>query len=92
MIRFNQNNDNVQFVSIVLHGGEDTSTVFERLSHVISGLSLFAKDCEEILLDIPDGGCGFSLNQLRAAIEPIAKAKVAIVTVDLDEPSQRLTG
>ncbi len=89
MVKFNKSHDGMQLLSIVTLDGADRSAVYDHLCKVFNGLSLFDRDNNELLLNIPDGGCGFSLNQLREAVKPI-RANVGMVIVDLDEPSQRL--
>ncbi len=92
MIKFAKEHNNTQFVSIAMLDSADTSEVCNHITQVFDGLSLFARCSDEILLNIPDGGCGFSLDQLREAIKPIAKANVVVITVDTDESSQRFVG
>ena len=95
MIKFNQSDDNKQFISILVLDKTPTQKVYDYINNFYNSIniSFYKMDNEEILLNLRnDIKYGFSLNKLRKSISKIADATVKHFCVDLAQPSQRYNG
>ena len=95
MIKFFNTDDNKQFISIQPKDGTDTNTIIAYIIHkhpTIEG-NIYASDTDEILInlyDAADSHYDFSLNELRNTVTDISTSDIHIITVDMDEETQRV--
>lgn len=95
MIKFDKNEDNKQFISIIITDGTEATKVFNYISARYPTIkeNLHKMDNDEILLNLEnDVHYGFSLNDLRLTVAEVAKANVYTFCVDMDEATQRYRG
>lgn len=98
MIKFSNENNDEQYISIAVDNPEDTNIndLVDRIKAKYPSIQALhiAFDESEILIPLTnDCNYGFSLNQLREYLKPIAAAAtVSHFCVDVDEPSQRYSG
>lgn len=95
MIKFTEQDNNKQFISIEVKDNTPTETITENLKNTYAALqqaNIFF-DNSEIIIEIDNNiSYGFSLNELKQHIETIAAATVTHFSVDTDEPTQRYYG
>lgn len=95
MIKFTEQDNDRQFISIKVNDDTPTKTIFENIKNTYSALqqanTIF--DESEILIEIDNSvDYGFSLNELREYIKTITTATITHFSVDTDEPNQRYLG
>lgn len=95
MITFTNKDDNKQFISINANENTNIDTIVNEMKKQYPSLKqlhiIFNE--AEILIPLETGfPYGFSLNELREYIKPIAAATVTHFCVDMDEPTQRYYG
>ncbi len=92
MIKFTEQDNNKQFISIEIKDNTPTETISENLKNKYPALQQanIIFDDSEILIEIDNNiNYGFSLNELREYIKTNAAATVTHFSVDTDEPTQR---
>lgn len=99
MIKFTTVDDNKQFISIIVNDNTPIQNIYNYIVELYSPVKdVFNKmDSNEILLNLLSSEeqkknkftYGFSLNELKKAINNIACCTVTHFCVDLAEPSQR---
>lgn len=95
MIKFTEQDNNRQFISIEIKDNTPTETISENLKKTYEALQQanIVFDGSEILIEIDNSiNYGFSLNELREHIKTIAAATVIHFSVDTDKPTQRYYG
>lgn len=95
MIKFTEQDNNKQFISIAVKDNTPTETINENLKNKYAALQQanIIFDDSEILIKIDNNiNYGFSLNELREYIKTVAAATVTHFSVDKDEPTQRYLG
>ena len=95
MIKFTNEDNNKQFISIEIKDGKTTATICERLKEKFSALqhANIISDDTEILIEIDNNiNYMFSLNEFKKYIETITAANVTHFSVDTDKPAQRYNG
>lgn len=95
MIKFFNTDDNKQFISIQPKDGTDTNKIIAYIidKHPTIEGNIYASDTEEILInlyDAADSHYDFSLNELRNTVSEISTSDIHIITVDMDEETQRV--
>lgn len=60
----------------VLNG--NINQVFYHLIDMLPTICLAGAKDNDLFLAVPDGGCGFSLKQLKQSVSEVATAKIAI--------------
>lgn len=93
MIQFTKKDDNKQYVSImVTPENTNTNSLINKIKSEYPSIQALhiIFDESEILIPV-ENSCnyGFSLNELREYIQPIAAATVSHFAVDTDVPGQR---
>lgn len=97
MIKFTNEYDNQQFILIAIDSSKDAN-VNKLISKIkaeypsIQALHIIFDESEILIPLTNDCNYGFSLNQLREYLNPIAAATVSHFCVDMDEPTQRYNG
>lgn len=97
MIRFTNEYDNQQFISIAIDNPEEVN-VDNLINKIkaeypsIQALHIVFDESEILIPLTNDCNYSFSLNQLREYLKPIAAATVSHFCVDMDEPTQRYNG
>ncbi len=97
MIKFTNAYDNQQFISIAIDNPEEVNVDY-LISRIkaeypsIQALHIVFDESEILIPLTNDCKYGFSLNQLREYLRPIAAATVSHFCVDMDEPTQRYNG
>lgn len=95
MIKFTEQDNNKQFISIEIKDNTPTEAISENLKKTYEALQQANIICDtsEIIIEIDNNiDFGFSLNELREYIKTIAAATVTHFCVDTDEPTQRYHG
>lgn len=97
MIKFTNSNNDEQYISIAVDNPEDTNIndLVDKIKAEypsIQTLHVIFDESEILIPLINDCNYGFSLNQLREYLKPIAAATVSHFCVDTDEPLQRYNG
>lgn len=97
MIKFTNEYDDQQFISIALNNPEEVNVdyLIRRIKADYPGikaLHIIFDESEVLIPLVNDCNYGFSLNQLREYLKPIAAATVSHFCVDIDEPTQRFNG
>lgn len=94
MIKFTEQDNNKQFISIEIKSNE--TDIIRDLIYILKSTypalqqSNIIFDDSEILIEIDNNiNYGFSLNELKEYIKTVAAATVTHFCVDLTEPSQR---
>lgn len=92
MIKFNQSDDNKQFISIRVLDNKPASKIYEYVRDLydsINGLP-HTIDNEEIVIELcKNSYLGFSLNDLRQEVKKKTDVVIGHFCVDLNEKSQR---
>lgn len=87
MITFTKKDDNKQFISIAGDENTDTNYLISELKKqlpTLSGLTIITDEAK-ILIPVEENyNYGFSLNELREAVKPMAKAVISHFSVDVD--------
>lgn len=95
MIKFTEQDNNKQFISIEIKDNKSTKIISENLKKTYVALQQanIIYDTSEIIIEIDNNiDFGFSLNELREHIKTVAAATVTHFCVDTDEPTQRYYG
>lgn len=93
MYAFTSKDDNKQVIEIIINDNSDTAAVLDEISKVYPSIkeNLFAVTEDEIIVEVVYGvSYGFSLKELRKELDRIAATTVTFITVDLNEPGQRI--
>lgn len=92
MITFTNKDDNKQFISINTDENTNIDIIVQEIRKQYPSLKQLhiIFDKAEILIPLETGfPYGFSLNELREYIKPIAAATISHFAVDIDTPTQR---
>ena len=95
MIKFTNKDDNKQFISIKTDKNINIDLIVDKIRKQFPSLKQLhiVFDEAEILIPIESGfAYGFSLNQLRDYIKPIAAVTISHFAVDIGLPAQRYCG
>ncbi len=95
MIKFTEKDNNKQFISINTDENTNIDIIVQEIRKQYPSLKQLhiIFDEAEILIPLETGfPYGFSLNELREYIKPIAAATVTHFSVDTEEPTQRYYG
>ncbi len=85
MMNFTHKDNGKQFISIAIYDGTNIQTVKDNICRQFPLIAenIFNIDDDEIIVNIPDGGMNFSLNELRQAAEKMYLCKVIHFVVDM---------